>query len=41
MSNSVFITMACKALSKGQLDKSKEIIKKNYPFTMVETKQRY
>ena len=41
MLNYEVITNACEALSKGQLDISKEIIKENYPFTMVETNQRY
>ena len=33
------IALVCEALSKGQLDESKEIIKGKYPFDMVETKQ--
>ena len=41
MSKCDVITLVCEALSKGQIDESKEIIKENYPFTMVETKQRY
>ena len=40
MSKCDVITLACKALSEGQLDKSKEIIKLRYPFDMVRTKQR-
>ena len=39
MSKCDAITLACEALSRGQLDESKEIIKEKYPFDMVETKQ--
>ena len=39
MSKCDVITLACKTLSEGQLDKSKKIIKENYPFDMVETTQ--
>lgn len=40
MSKCDVITLVCEALSKGQIDESKEIIKGKYPFDMVETKQR-
>ena len=40
MSKCDVITLACEALSKGQLEESKKIINGNYPFDMVETKQR-
>ena len=40
MSKCDVITLACEALSEGQLAKSKEIIKLRYPFDMVGTKQR-
>ena len=39
MSKCDVINLVCEALSKGQLDESKEIIKEKYPFDMVETKQ--
>ena len=39
MSKCDVITLACEALSKGQLEESKKIIKENYPFDMVETKK--
>ena len=39
MSKCDVITLACEALSKGQLEESKEIIKVRYRFDMVETKK--
>lgn len=39
MSKCDVINLACEAISKDQLDKSKKIIKERYPFDVVETIQ--
>ena len=40
MSKCDLIIQVCQALSKAQIDESKEIIKTKYPFDMVEAKRR-